>query len=1024
MIIPANFENPQILFEGTMPCRAYYIPASDCRRDLVEHREHSDRFQLLNGDWKFKYVSSVRDLQEQFYAPDFDTGDFDTIPVPSVWQNHGYDRHQYTNVTFPFPVDPPYVPYDNPCGCYVTKFRYTADAHAPRAYLNFEGVDSCFYAWLNGQYLGYNQVSHSTAEFDITDKVLPGENTLAVLVLKWCDGSYLEDQDKFRTSGIFRDVYILKRPENHIRDYFVTNRLAENEAVLQIRLAFHRESVPVSVKLLDAEDQLVAQGQPVAMESDGTFTHLVTLTVKEPTLWNPEQPYLYSLILECPQEVIADRWGFREISVENNRVFLNGNEIKFRGVNRHESDPVTGPVISLEHMKRDLRMIKEHNFNAIRTSHYPDMPVFYQLCDQYGFLVMDEADSESHGAVQLYCEGNELWQNHKAHWNESFADNPDFMQATLDRTMRCVIRDKNRPCVFSWSMGNECAYGCCFEAALAWTKQFDPARLTHYESALYRNPNRKYDFSNIDLYSYMYPAQETLQDYVDSDPDKPFLMCEYAHAMGNGPGDLEDYWQFIEANPVMCGGFVWEWCDHAVYKGDAADGSPMYWYGGDHGEYPHDGNFCVDGLVYPDRRPHTGLLEYKNVNRPVRVVNVDLQTGAVKLHNYMDFQSLDNYLTVFYALECDGQVICSGQVERLPEIAPHAEGVIRLTLPVPAKGCSYLKLSYHLKKATQLLPEGFLLGFDQVKLEAGEDSANQKALALWHKKAVQEESLRIAEDHRYVILSGKNLTYRYDKSAGTFCALTLDGRELLKRPMQWNIWRAPTDNDRKLKLKWMGANYDKAVIRGYESYVSVERDEVCIRSDVSIGSIGLQNCMELAVEWTVSASGAITAHVRAKRNPVFPELPRFGLRLFLPNDLEQVTYYGLGPTENYPDKRHAVWRGVHSATVDSMYEDYIRPQEHGAHGDCSYVILEDEILRFTAVSLDTFSFNVSHYTQEELTSKGHNYELEKCGSTVLCLDHRHNGIGSASCGPVLRREYAFTDESFDFAVRMIPETKQ
>ena len=521
----------------------------------------------------------------------------------------------------------------------------------------------------------------------------------------------------------------------------------------------------------------------------------------------------------------------------------------------------------------------------------------------------------------------------------------------------------------------------------------------------------------------MYPSIETLQAYVDSNPDKPYLMCEYSHAMGNGPGDLEDYWQFIEKNECMSGGFVWEWCDHAVYKGEAPNGKPMYWYGGDHGEYPHDGNFCVDGLVYPDRRPHTGVMEYKNVNRPVRVKKFDQDTGIVTFHNYMDFVAMNKYLTIRYEVNCDGEVIQSGDVDRVPAILPHAEGTIRLNIQVPAKGRSYLKLIYQLKEATELLPAGFDLGFDEVELEAAVDGRNQKALAIWNKKDLSEDNLKVTEDDRYIVVSGKNFSYRYDKTVGNFCSMVFEGRELLDKPMSLNIWRAPTDNDRKQKLEWMAAHYDKAITRSYMTRTLAADSEVRIHSDVSIAAIAVQRFMDIGVDWTVSVSGAVTANILAKRNMEFPELPRFGLRLFVPNSLEQVTYYGLGPTENYPDKRHATSHGIYNTTVEGLYEDYIRPQEHGAHGGCNYVVLEDETLRLTAVSLEAFSFNASHYTQEEMTVKGHNYELEECGSTVLCLDYRHNGIGSASCGPVLRREYALTDEVIDFEIRIIPEVK-
>lgn len=667
-------------------------------------------------------------------------------------------------------------------------------------------------------------------------------------------------------------------------------------------------------------------------------------------------------------------------------------------------------------------MIKEYNFNAIRTSHYPNAPMFYQLCDQYGFLVIDEADHESHGAAELYCSENDRWEDHVEHWNEPFADNPEFLEATMDRTQRCVQRDKNRPSVICWSMGNESAYGCCFEAALAWTKHFDPARLTHYESAQYRSRKRKYDFSNIDLYSNMYPSLETLQEYVDREPDKPYLMCEYAHAMGNGPGDLEDYWQFIQKHELMSGGFVWEWCDHAVCKGEAANGKAMYWYGGDHGEYPHDGNFCVDGLVYPDRTPHTGLMEYKNVNRPVRVKEFDQATGIVTFHNYMDFVSMNRYLTMTYELTCDGKTVSSGEVDRIPAILPHGEGTLRMNLEVPTKGRCYLKLNYFLKEATELRPAGFPLGFDEIPLH-NSDSRNQQALEMWKAKQATEASISIQNGSRYITVSSPSFTYRYDKFKGSFSSMVFQGKELLDKPMDLNIWRAPTDNDRKLKLHWMAAHYDKAITRSYRTHYVAADSEIRIHSDLSIAAAAVQRFMDIEIDWIVSVAGAVTANILVKRNMEFPQLPRFGLRLFLPNELEQVRYYGLGPVENYPDKRNAAYHGIFADTVTGLQEDYIRPQENGAHGDCDYVTLESDTLRLTAIGPEGFSFNASHFTQEELTEKAHSYELEECGSTVLCLDYRHNGIGSNSCGPDLMKKYRLDDETIDFSIRIIPEQK-
>jgi len=1019
MVVPNYFENLNVLHENTMPNRAYYIPASARRDDLVENRENSDRFQLLSGcDWQFRYYPSVREMTEEFFKAEFDTSGFDTIPVPSVWQNHGYDLHQYTNVNYPFPADPPYVPIDNPCGAYVHTFSYQKDAAAPRAYLNFEGVDSCFYVWVNGQYVGYSQVSHSTSEFDVTDALRDGENRLCVLVLKWCDGSYMEDQDKFRTSGIFRHVYLLKRPENGIADYFTNTAIGQDIAEISVRLAYRGETVPVTVSVYDADGQLVASGTPVDSD-DAAYPQVVKLTVSNPTLWNAEKPYLYTVVLETDGEVITDRLGIREIKIVNNVVMVNGVPVKFRGVNRHDSDPMVGPAVPLEHMKRDLLIMKQHNVTSIRTSHYPNAPQFYQLCDQYGFFVIDEADNESHGCGSLYHKRFESHHDSWGAWSTPIANNPDFIESTVDRTQRCVHRDKNRPCVVIWSMGNECGYGVTFEAALAWTKAFDSSRLTHFESARYHGNDRKYDFSSLDLHSRMYPSLVEIQEYLDSNPDKPYVMCEYCHAMGNGPGDLEDYFQVINREPILCGAFVWEWCDHAIYKGVAPNGKAMYWYGGDHGEYPHDGNFCMDGLVYPDRTPHIGLKEFKNVHRPARVVSYDQESGQLVLHNYMDYRCLKDYITARYEVTVDGIVTAEGAVE-IPCIAPHADGAVSLPVHICEKGKAFLRITYFLKDATALLPAGFEVGFDEVCL-SNTDSRNQTSAALLDAPAAAG-SVTVADGNRYLKISGSNFTYTYDKFVGVFTAMAFNGNSLLDKPMEVNIWRAPTDNDRDLKHAWFAAKYDKSITRAYTTTFEQTDSGVTIRSAMSVSAIIIQRIMNIETVWHVDANGVVSVSMDVKRTPEFPALPRFGLRLFLNRDFDAVNYFGIGPNESYRDKRRSGYHGLFSSTVTGLHEDYIRPQENGSHFDCDYVALaaENAGVKLTAVSPVPFSFNASQYTQEELTEKRHNYELEACGSTVLCLDYELNGIGSNSCGPRLMSQYELNEPEFNFTLKLVP----
>ena len=1016
MIVPRHYEDLKIMHENTMPSRAYYMPASHDMGPLVEDRFSSDRVICMNGTWEFQYFNSIYDLQEKFYEQGYDCSRFTQVEVPGVWQNYGYDSHQYTNVRYPIPLDPPYVPQENPCGAYVRKFYYEIPEEAPRAYLNFEGVDSCFYVWVNGKYVGYSQVSHATSEFDVTEVLKNGENTLAVLVLKWCDGTYLEDQDKFRMSGIFRDVYFVNRPENVVYDYFTTTEIQEEQAVITVQASYQGKAVPTKLTLYDAEHKEIAS--QVFQENIGTvYTHKAVILVKEPNLWNPEQPYLYTLVLETEGEVITDRIGLREICVKDAVLYVNGTAIKFKGVNRHDSDPVTGFVIGLEQMKKDLQMMKESNFNAVRSSHYPNVPYFYQLCDEYGFFVIAEADNESHGTQSQYLKDSN-WENVSRKWNERISDNPEFIPATLDRTQLCVHREKNRPCIIIWSMGNECGYGCTFEEALKWTKGFDSTRLTCYESSFYRSDRRKYDYSNIDIFSRMYPSLEEIQEYMDKKPDNPLLLIEYCHAMGNGPGDLEDYFQIIYEYDVLCGGFVWEWCDHAIYQGQAANGKEKYLYGGDFGEEVHDGNFCMDGLVYPDRTPHTGLLEYQNVYRPARVVSFCQKTGELCLENYMNYVDLKDYIYLVYEVNCDGKLLEKKQFILQESVLPHKKGTILLDIAVPDSGKCYLKVSYHLKHGTSVMAQGSRMGFDEILLK-NQDGRNQQATALLETQEQKEAEVQVSETDRFLSVRSDTFFYVYNKLSGLFEQLSVDGEELLETPMELNIWRAPTDNDRKIKQEWKDAGYDRSKARAYDTHWEMNGEGIRIYSTVSVAAVAIQKVLDIEAVWKIYRTGEISVKMHVKKDREFPQLPRFGIRLFLRGEYENLKFYGLGPHESYRDKCRSCSHGLYDTTVEEQHEDYICPQENGSHTDCDYLMLEKENQTVTAVSSRPFSFNVSYYSQEELTRKAHNFELEKSGSTIVCLDYAQNGIGSNSCGPELRKEYQFTEETFTFDMKFL-----
>ena len=1011
MIVPRYYENLSVLHENTMPARAYYIPASRRMDNLVEHREESDRMQLLNGTWKFQYFNSIYDIQDSFFEKNYDTENFDEIQVPSVWQMAGYDTHQYTNIRYPFPFDPPYVPQDIPCGAYVHNFEYSRDEKASKAFLNFEGVDSCFYVWINGSYIGYSQVSHMTSEFDVTDVLQDGTNTVAVLVMKWCDGSYLEDQDKFRMSGIFRDVYILKRPKQAISDYHIKTRIEDMLAKVEIEMKFY---FPLNVKISieDRNGAVVALG---SIAEEGT----AVLEIASPELWNTENPYLYKLILETENEVIVDHIALRKIEIKDQVIYLNGQKIKFRGVNRHDSDPVTGFTINPEQITTDLTLMKQHNFNAIRSSHYPNAPFFYEMCDKYGFMVIDEADIEAHGPFMIYRKEDTDYNRFKR-WNEKIADDPVWEEAIVDRVKLMVERDKNRFCIVMWSMGNESAYGCNFEKALEWTKNFDPDRITQYESARYRNYDETYDYSNLDVYSRMYPALSEIQEYLDKDGSKPFLLVEYCHSMGNGPGDFEDYFQMIQDNDKMCGGFVWEWCDHAIAHGTAENGKTIYAYGGDHGEEIHDGNFCMDGLVYPDRTVHTGLLEYKNVYRPARVISYNKESGELVLHNYMDFDDLKDYVKISYELTQDGLVISKGI---LPEfsVAPHGEGKTNLKINVPENGKCYLKLIYHLKKELPLLDEDHILGFDEI--EVSKEDTKCKLAEKWIPKTVVDSELQVNENDTQIHIKGREFAYTIDKRTALFTEMKFAGREYLNHPMELNIWRAPTDNDMYIKSEWKKAHYDKAYTRAYTTEVVQGKHGVKITSHASVVAETVQKILDVTITWKIEAAGKIDADIAVTKDDEFPDLPRFGVRMFLDKKLSAVRYFGMGPQESYCDKHQAASHGLYRADVGDLHEDYIRPQENGSHYDCEYVELNNSRYGIVASAEKAFSFNASYYTQEELEKKTHNYELIESDSVVFCVDYALNGIGSNSCGPVVLDQYRFDDVLFRFQFTLIPYVK-
>ena len=962
-------ENPDKLHIGTLEKHCYFIPFSS-EQNPFDDREKSDRFLLLNGQWNFRYYDSIIDLEDDFISLPYDK----TIPVPSNWQLHGYDKPQYTNVCYPIPYDPPYVPDDIPVGVYSRNYDYTPDNFD--RILVFEGVDSCVYLYINGEFAGYTQVSHSTSEFDITPLLKEGSNTITAAVLKWCDGTYLEDQDKFRLSGIFRDVYVLSRPAKRLNNYTVRTELSDD--LSSAKLVFTPEGCSVKAVLCDASGNITAEF--TADENTETI-----IQINAPVLWSAENPYLYSLTIFAENEVIGEQVGFRKICIENGVVKINGRPVKFKGVNRHDSYPDTGYYASVEQMKKDIELMKMHNINAVRTSHYPNSPLFYKLCDQYGLYVIDEADMESHGCVEVY---NDFAWSKGYDGIALLAGDERFKKAICDRAEALVKRDINRPCVVFWSLGNESGYGANMLAAGELVKSLDNTRLLHYEST-----HRLDDTSDavLDVVSEMYTSPENMMKFLENvNETRPFILCEYCHAMGNGPGDAEDYHNIFYSNERFCGGFVWEWSDHACILGTTDDGKIKYGYGGDFGEKHNDGNFCMDALTYPDRTPHTGLLEFKQVYRPVRVKKGD-SDGKFIFESTLEFENAEKHLDCRYEITVDGGRLSEDTVDFT--LAPM--GSTEISVPVAETNGkeAYIRFIFTAKQDTPFCQKGYEICFDQLKLC---DDTPVEA-------AVNHGKISINDAPLFITVEAGQLIYRFNKRISAFDSIKINGREILDKPMEFNFFRAPVDND-TMKHEWYRAHLNDYTVKNYGVTCSVEDGYAVISLKQSFVWSIHQPFAYMDVTYKISSDGALDINCSAEFSNKVTFLPRFGIRLFVPEAFENVSYFGYGPYESYIDKHQADYIGNFSAKVCEMHEDYIRPQENSSHWGCKHMTISDNVTEIK-FSGDCFSFNVSEYTQEELAEKRHNFELVKCTSNVVCIDSHMTGVGSHACGPELDKKY-------------------
>ena len=1003
-----DWENPEIIGKNKEPAHATLMVYPDAASAQKGEREASPFFRSLNGTWQFHWVRRPEDRPRRFYEPGFDDRCWDEIPVPSNWQMLGYGYPHYTNIVYPFKKDPPRIRHEhNPVGSYRRRFTVPAEWKGRQVFLHFDGVESAMYVWVNGREVGYSQGSRTPAEFNITKYLKPGENLLAVEVYRFSDGSYLEDQDFWRLSGIFRDVYLFSTPGLHVRDFWVRTPLDERyrDATLKLNVKLRNytgkeASGAVEAALLDAEGGTVVtlEAQQARVGPGAEVSLDFEARIQNPRKWTAETPYLYRLLITLKDaggrvlEVIPADVGFRQVEIKGGQLLLNGKAIYFKGVNRHEHDPDLGHVPTTEMMIRDIKLMKRHNINAVRTSHYPHTPEWYALCDRYGLYLIDEANIESHGMGYRP--------------DQTLANKPEWRKAHLDRIESMVERDKNHPSVIIWSMGNEAGDGTNFVAASEWIHRRDPTRPVHYERAGTR--------PHVDIVSWMYASIRRIVAYAEKNPDRPLILCEYAHAMGNSVGNLQDYWDAFEKYPALQGGFIWDWVDQGL-RHETGPGDEFWAYGGDFGDKPNDGNFCINGLVQPDRKPNPHLNEVKKVYQYIKVFPEDLAAGKIRVRNKYDFISLE-FVEGSWEITEDGVKIQEGKLPRLA-IGPGEEQVLTLPIEKPElkPGAEYfLTVRFALAKDEPWALKGHVVAWDQLQMPWKAPEAPAADVA-------GMPEVEVSETEGAVTVKGPEFSVRIGKKSGAIEAYTFRGKKLLTRPLEPNFWRAPIDNDignrapQRLSV-WRTAGPGREVKR-----VEVERvrpQVVRVVAEAILPAGG----SEYRTTYTIYGSGDVVVQADFTPHGPLPELPRFGMQAGIPAEFTRMTWFGRGPHESYWDRLTSVAVGRWSGPSDEQWHLYVRPQETGNKTDVRWAAFTNEEGEgLLAVGMPLLYVSVWPFTMEQLERAEHTYELGRSRDLTLNLDYKQTGVGGDnSWGARPHPEYTLYAKPYGYRFRLRP----
>ena len=975
------------LHVGCEAPRAYYIPYADAKSACTFDREQSAYFQNLCGEWDFRYYETFEDLDDAFPNEPADS----TMTVPLCWQvtgREGMDVPLYSNLKYPFPLDPPHVPQENPCGHY--RRTFTVDVPDGKYDLNFEGVSSCFYVYINGAFVGYSQVSHCTSEFDVTAFVHAGENVLDVLVVKWCDGSYLEDQDYFRLSGIFREVYLLRRT-SALRDFYIRQDIFEDLSAAVLTL---EADTPVNgvCTLLDAD------GSPVAETAltDGKGS----ITLEKPVLWNCEVPYVYTLLVHTGEEYIPFHTALRRIDIKDSVLYLNGVAVKAYGVNRHDSNPETGYAVSVEHMLRDLRLLKQASVNCIRTSHYPNDPRFVDMAEAMGFMLVDEADIETHG---MGFEYRDTWDWMR--WS-LLSSVPEWRDAYVDRAQRLFERDKNHGCVVLWSLGNESGCGRNHRAMREYIKSRDPRALIHYENAHleFKAVPAGECFADIsDVESRMYSTLEYTEDYLKYRPNKPFFFCEYVCSMSTG--DIPAHVALIDKYDNLFGACVWEFCDHAIIV-TKPDGSKGFRYGGDFGDYPNDRTCCIDGMVFPDRTPRPGYYDMQQAYVPFRAA---IRDGKLYIFNRRFYTDLSD-TAIDWKVTCDGKMIATGTLPTV-HIAPRAESGIDFDLPELPQGECLLTLFIRTSADTDWADKGFLLGFSQITLSERVVCAQQSVSAPTVEKA-----------GRYLMIAANGTEYRFDTAFGRIDQIFRNGQAILAAPSHIELWKAHGYNQYEAADERRSASMECATQQTYGCTLTQKENAAVVTVRFSLGGASVVPVLKGELQFIFTGDGAVTLHLVAVKRELSPKLPRLALAFTMLPMFEKMRYYGFGPHEAYPDRHGACYLDTFETTVNDNFVHYIRPFENGAHYGTRCGAVTDGSGLGLAFSGETpFIFNATHCPPHLLEDTLHDDELCPCDETFVYLDCGMDVNGNkGDYWETLDPDRKWDDSHIDFTVRVEP----